>query len=186
MRNVVLMSGISLDGFIEGRDRDISWHRVDEELHQHFNDELSQMGAFLSGRVTHELMAEFWPTADTDPDSTPAMVEFRRIWLDKPKYVYSKTLEHADWNTTIVRNVVAEEVLDLKRRPGGDLTLSGADLADTFLRLDLVDELRLYMHPVLVGAGTPLFKTSDRMRSFRLIATQTFGNGVVMLRYHRA
>ena len=114
MRKVILTMSVSLDGFIEGPNREIDWHMVDDELHSHFNEWLAAMGAFLSGRVTYELMAEFWPTADSDPSSTGPMVEFARIWRDMPKIVYSTTLEHADWNTTVVRDVVPEEVMALK------------------------------------------------------------------------
>jgi len=106
--NIVLMMSVSADGFIEGPDRDIGWHLVDDEVHQHFNDVLGAMGAFLSGRVTYELMVAFWPTADADPDSDPPMVEFAGIWRDMPKIVYSRTLEHADWNATVVRDVVVD------------------------------------------------------------------------------
>jgi dihydrofolate reductase len=107
---------------------------VDDELHGHFNSQLSAMGAFLNGRVTYELMAGFWPTADTNPSSTGAMVEFARIWPDMPKIVFSRTLQRADWNTTIVRHSVADEVMELKAQPGGDLVLGGADLAAAFMR----------------------------------------------------
>ena len=185
MRKIVLMTSVSLDGFFEGPDHDLSWHLVDDELHSHFNEELAAMGAFLDGRVTHELMAEFWPTADTDRESTAPMVEFARIWRDMPKIVFSRTLERADWNTTILREVVPEQIMELKAQPGGDLALGGADLAATFLREDLVDELRLYVHPVVIGRGTPFFKPSDARIEFRLVETRTFGNGVVLLRYER-
>ena len=160
MRKLILWMSVSLDGFIEGPNREIDWHKVDEELHSHFNEELRAMGAFLSGRVTYELMAAFWPTADADPASTGPMVEFASIWRDMPKIVYSSTLEQAGWNTTIKRDVVAEEIRELKGEPGGDLVLSGADIAAAFMRHDLIDEYRLYVHP-------------------------TFGNGVVLLRYQR-
>jgi dihydrofolate reductase len=185
MRKIILMMSISLDGFIEGPDRDIDWHLVDDELHTHFNEQLSAMGAFLSGRVTYELMAGFWPTADTDPSSTGPMVEFARIWRDMPKIVFSRTLERADWNTAVVRAVVAEEVTALKAQPGGDLVLGGADLAAAFMRHDLIDEYRLYVHPVVIGQGKPLFQASDTKVDLRLVETRTFGNGVVLLRYRR-
>ncbi len=103
---------MSLDGFFEGPNRDIGWHMVDDELHTHFNEELSTMSAFLDGRVTHELMAGYWPTADQDPSASAPTAEFARIWRDMPKIVYSTTLDHADWNTTIVREVVPEEVIE--------------------------------------------------------------------------
>ncbi|MGW3153225.1 dihydrofolate reductase family protein [Streptomyces sp. NPDC001089] len=185
MRKIVLMMSVSLDGYIEGPDREIGWHRVDEELHQHFNEEISRFGALLDGRVTHELMAAYWPTADQDPATTPTEAEFARIWRDIPKIVYSRTLERSDWNTTVVREVVPEEVRALKEEPGGDLGLGGADLAATFLRHDLVDELRIYVHPVLIGGGTPLFPKADTLTALRLTGTRTFGNGVVLLRYER-
>ncbi len=185
MRNVVLMISVSLDGYIEGPDRDIGWHMVDDELHRDFNEQLAAMGAFLSGRVTYELMAGFWPTADRDPDSTEPMVEFAGIWRDKPKVVYSRTLQQAGWNTTIVRDVVPEEVRELKARPGGDLALGGADLAAAFLEHDLIDEFRIYVHPVLVGRGKPLFPQSGDRHRLELAGTRTFGNGVVLLHHRR-
>ncbi|WP_236700340.1 dihydrofolate reductase family protein [Allosalinactinospora lopnorensis] len=156
MRKIVLFMSVSLDWFIEGPDRRIDWHLVDDELHSHFNEQLGAMGAFLQGRVAYELMARVWPTADTDPSSAGSMVEFARIWREMPKIVFSRTLERADWNTTIMRDVVAEEIMALKARPGGDLVLDGADLAAAFMRHDLVDEYRLYVHPVLIGQGKPL------------------------------
>src|SRR4051794_31479197 len=100
---------ISLDGFIEGPGREIGWHRVDEELHQHLNDELRLMAAFIHGRITYELMAAAWPTADADPAAPPAVVDFASIWRDKPKVVYSRTLSSADWNTTIKRSIEPDE-----------------------------------------------------------------------------
>ena len=185
MRKIIWMMSVSLDGFMEGPDRELDWGMVDDELHRHFNEELGAMGAFLDGRVTYELMAGFWPTADRDPSSTAPVVEFARIWRDMPKIVYSRTLERADWNTTVVRDVVPEEVMELKAQPGGDLVLGGADLGAAFLRHDLIDEYRLYVHPVIIGRGKPMFRPSDARIALRLAETRTFGNGVVLLRYQR-
>ncbi|MEV8103335.1 dihydrofolate reductase family protein [Streptomyces sp. NPDC088135] len=185
MRKIVLMMSVSLDGFIEGPDREIDWHLVDDELHRHFNEQLRTMGGFLDGRVTYRLMADFWPTADSDPSVTGPVAEFAGIWRDMPKTVFSRTLERADWNTTIRREVDAEEIRALKARPGGDLCLGGADLAATFMRLDLIDEYRIYVHPVLIGRGTPLFPDSAVRTGLRLAGTREFGNGVVLLRYER-
>ncbi|KUO21870.1 dihydrofolate reductase family protein [Streptomyces dysideae] len=191
MPKIVLMMSLSLDGYFEGPDRDISWHRVDDELHQHFNDVVRQMGGILHGRVTYELMADFWPTADADPDIPATMAEFAGIWREIPKYVYSRKLDHADWNTTVVHEVVPEEIRALKEQAGGDLGLGGADLAATFLRYGLVDEFRIYVHPVLVGRGRQLFPKAEAeagagdVTALRLVETRTFGNGVVLLRYER-
>ncbi|MER5846650.1 dihydrofolate reductase family protein [Streptomyces sp. NPDC002012] len=185
MRKIILMMSMSLDGFIEGPDREIDWHLVDDELHIHFNEQLRTMGGFLDGRVTYQLMADFWPTADSDPSSTGPMAEFAAIWRDMPKTVFSRTLERADWNTTIMREVDVDEITALKARPGGDLALGGADLAASFMRHDLIDEYRIYVHPVLIGRGKPLFPASDARTHRRLAETRTFGNGVVLLRYER-
>ena len=185
MRKLIWMMSVSVDGFMEGPSREIDWHMVDDELHRHFNEQLSAMGAFLNGRVTYELMAGVWPTADTDPASTELMIEFARIWLDMPKIVFSRTLARADWNATVVRDVVAEEIMELKAQPGGDLTLGGCDLAAAFMRHDLIDEYRLYVHPIVIGRGKPMFHPSDAKVELRLAETRAFGNGVVLLRYRR-
>ena len=186
MRPVVFSLSISLDGYMEGPGGDISWHLVDEELHHHMNEWLGRAGAFLEGRVTYELMAEYWPTADKDPASTPAEVEFAGIWREMPKIVYSRTLERVeDEKATIVRDVVADDVRVLKAQPGGDLVVGGPRLAAEFLRQGLVDEFRVYVHPVLIGEGTPMFPRSELRMDLRQLETRTFGNGVVLLRYER-
>ena len=183
MRKVILFVSISLDGFFEGPNKEIDWHMLDDEFHAHVLEVLEPAGGFLSGRVTYELMASFWPTADQDPASPKPVAEFAGIWRDMPKVVYSRTLAGAGWNTTIVREVVPEEVLALKAQPGGDLTLGGADLIAEFIRHDLIDEYRIYVHPVVIGRGKPLFP--DIRLDLQLIDTRTFGNGVVLLHYRR-
>ncbi|HEX6493716.1 MAG TPA: dihydrofolate reductase family protein [Candidatus Dormibacteraeota bacterium] len=185
MRKVILWMSVSVDGFFEGPEREIDWHTVDEELHTHLNEELGTMGAFLEGRVTYELMEGYWPTAGDDPSASRAVVEFARIWRDMPKVVYSRTLEKAGPNATIVREVVPEEVMELKARPGGDMVLGGPNLAATFLRHDLVDEYRLYVHPVVLGRGRPGFAEPGPRIALRLAETRSFGTGVVLLRYDR-
>jgi dihydrofolate reductase len=177
---------VSVDGYIEGPQGELDWHLVDDELHDHFNQVLSRMGAFLDGRRMYELMADFWPTADQDPSSTRPMVEFAQIWRDMPKIVFSRTLQRADWNTTIVRSVDPVQIRALTRQPGGDLALGGADLAGTFRRLDLIDTYRLYVHPVVLGRGKPLFHPEGVTSNLRLTESRSFGNGVVLLHYERA
>ena len=185
MRKIVFMMSVSLDGFFEGPDRELDWQLVDVELHQHFNEWLATAGAFLDGRVTYELMAGHWPTADQDPRASAPMIEFARIWRDMPKIVFSRTLEHAGWNTTIAREVDPEAIQKLKAQPGGDLVVGGANLAAAFRAHDLIDEYRIYVHPVLLGRGRPLFEPSDVTARLRLAETRAFGNGVVLLRYER-
>lgn len=130
-------------------------------------------------------MAAFWPAADTDPASTEPMREFAGIWRDTPKIVYSRSLEEAGWNTEIIREVDPERVRALKEEPGGDMALGGADLAAAFRRHDLIDDYRLFVHPILLGRGRPLFPHQDTQQKLQLVDTRTFGNGVVLLHYRR-
>ena len=183
MNKIILMMSVSLDGYFEGLDRDISWHRVDNELHSYFNEQCRKMGAFMDGRVTHELMAEYWPTADQNPDASEPEVEFAGIWRDAPKYVFSRTLSEADWNTRVISDVVPEQIAELKAEADGDIALSGANLAATFMRHELIDEYHICVHPVVLGQGRPLFEAPDVQLNLKLKTTRAFGNGVVLLRY---
>ena len=183
MRKIILMMSVSVDGFFETADRDISWHVVDDELLRHLNEQFRTMGAFMSGRLTHELMADYWPTADKDPDLSAPMVEFAGIWREMPKFVFSRTLTQAGWNTTVIHDVVPEQIAELKAQPGGDIALSGANLASTFRRHRLIDEFRILVHPVVLGQGRPLFEAPGVRMDLRLEGTRTFGNGVVLLHY---
>lgn len=185
MRKIIFMMSVSIDGFFAGPDGELDWQLVDEELHTHFNEWLSEAGAFLDGRVSYELMAGFWPTADADPAASPPMAEFAGIWREMPKIVFSRTLDRADWNATVVGDVVPEDIAALKTQTGGDLVLGGADLAATFMRHDLIDEYRIYVHPVLLGRGRPLFRPADLRLGLRLAENRAFGSGVVLLRYER-
>lgn len=133
------------------------------------------------------MMAAYWPTADRDPDAPRPVADFAAIWRNMPKLVFSRTLQRADWHTTIVRDVVVKDIEALKAQDGGDLAVGGAELAAEFMRHDLVDEFRLYVHPVILGAGKRLFPAAETETptGLRLIGTHTFGNGVVLLHHER-
>jgi dihydrofolate reductase len=182
MGRVLVMLSVSLDGFIADANGSLHWHRVDEELHQEFNDVLRGCGAFLEGRVMFEMMNAYWPTADQDPDASPPEVEFSRMWRETPKVIYSKTYEYAGDDATVVRAVVPEDVRGLLVEYG-DLSLGGAELAQEFMRHGLVDELRLYVHPVVLGGGKPLF--AETPMELELVESKAFDSGVVLLRYSR-
>lgn len=185
MRKIVYSLSISLDGFFEGENGEIDWNLVDRELHAHFNERFSGMSAFLSGRVTHDLMAEFWPTADQDPDIEPEMAEFATIWRDMPKYCFSTTATRTDWKTTTRHEVNVDEINDLKNQPGGDMVVGGPNLAATFRELNLIDEYTIYVHPVLLGKGRPPFRNRETLTALDHVETRTFGNGVTLLHYRR-
>lgn len=182
MRKVVVVFGISLDGFFEGPNGEIDWHLMDEERHQEINEYLAGTGAFIHGRRMYELMADYWPTADSDPDAPAPIRDFARIWREMPKVLYSTTLQSAEWADEVLSRVDADEVKARKAQPGGDLVVGGAELAEAFRREGLVDEYRLYVHPVVLGRGKPLFTPGDHV-ALRLLEHRLFSNGVVMLRY---
>ena len=183
MRKILLMSSVSLDGFFEGPDRDISWHQVNEELSGYLNEEFRTAGAFMFGRVTFELMAGVWPTAHRNPDLSASQIEFAGIWLDMPKFLFSRTVTQAGWNTTVMHDVVPEQIAELKAQPGGDIVLSGANLAASFMRQGLIDEFQILVHPVVLGQGRRLFEVPDLRLNLKLEGTRSFSNGVVSLRY---
>jgi dihydrofolate reductase len=185
MRKIILFASVSLDGCFEGADGGLDWHLVDDEVHTHFNDRLRRMSAFLMGRVTYELMAGVWPDADADPSVSGPEAEFAGVWRATPKIVFSRTLEEAGPDATVMREVDPEAIHELKRRPGGDMTVGGARLAAAFRQHDLIDEYRLFVNPVLVGSGRRLFADADAPSELRLVEARTFGNGVVLLCHER-
>jgi dihydrofolate reductase len=185
MRKIVFSLAVSLDGFFEGPNHEIDWSLVDDELLAHMNDQFRDASAFLTGRITHELMLRTWPAVAADPDATPLMADFASIWVPKPKYVFSRTIDHTEANATVRPEVVAEEIRELQRQPGGDMVVGGPELARTFRELDLIDEYWVYVHPVLIGRGRPMFQPTDARSSLSLASVRTFGNGVVRMGYAR-
>ena len=186
MRKVIYSMMVSLDGFIEGPNRNIDWVIIDEELHKYINDQQAEADAFLYGRRMYEIMAGYWPTADGDPSIPGYMLEFAYIWKNKPKIVFSKTLEKVEWKSRLVRENIAGEILKLKAQPGKDLALGGANIAATFMKLGLIDEYQLFVQPIVLGSGTPFFPALDDKINLRLVETHRFGTGVILLRYQCA
>ena len=186
MRKVIYLMMVSLDGFVEGPNRELDWQIIDEELHTFVNNQQSAIDTYLYGRRMYQLMVNDWPTVDTDPSAPEYMVEFARIWKSMPKIVFSRTLDRVEWNSRLVRGNIAEEVAKLKAQPGKDMSVGGANLASTFIRLGLIDEYRIFIHPVVVGRGTPFFPALDDPLKLRLVETRTFGSGVVYLCYQPA
>src|SRR5690349_4479114 len=122
---------VSLDGYVESPDGEIDWTSPDDELHAYFNDHERGMGSFLHGRRMYELMASYWPTADQDANAPAVLADFARIWREKPKLVFSRSLDPdaVAWNTRLVRENAVEEVLRLKQLPDNDMSIGGPELA---------------------------------------------------------
>ncbi len=169
-----------------GRPHSLEWVLIDGELHQYINDQQAGIGAFLYGRRMYENMSTYWPTAGAGPSLPGYVREWAHLWKAMPKIVFSRTLEKVAWNSRLVRDNAAEEVKKLKAQPGKDLSVGGANLAATFVRLDLIDEYQLFVQPVVLGGGTPFFPALDSPLNLKLVETHTFSSGVVLLRYRRA
>jgi dihydrofolate reductase len=176
---------VSLDGFIESMNGDISWADPDEELHSHFNELESALDINIYGRRMYEIMAAFWPTADENPTAPNVVIEYARLWKKMTKVVFSRTLEQVGWNTRLAKGDITEEVNNLKMQPGKDMSVSGAGLAASFMQLGLIDEYWLYLHPVILGGGKPMFPQLSDKINLQLVESRKFGRGVVMLRYQR-
>ncbi len=183
MGKLVYSMMVSLDGFIARPDGDLDWILIDEELHAFANDQARDESVFLYGRRLYETMAAYWPTADADPSAAAVEVDFARIWRPKPKIVFSRTLDKVEWNATLVREVVPDDIRRLKVESDGNLSVGGATLAATFTRLGLIDEYQLLVQPVILGSGARFFPPLDTGIKLQLVETHTFRSGVVYLRY---
>ncbi len=184
MGRLIYLMNVSLDGFVNTADGGLEWTRIDEELHRWFNEQERAVDAELYGRRLYEVMAAYWPTAESDPANTDVELEFARIWNATPRIVFSTTLESVDGHSRLVRSGdVGDELARIKAEFTGDLSVGGPTLASEFIRRGLVDEYRLVVHPVLLGAGTPYMPTLSEPIDLELVESRTFGSGVVYLGY---
>jgi dihydrofolate reductase len=183
VRDLIYSMSMSLDGFIAGPGGDIGFTAPDEELFRFHVEQTRLIGVELMGRRLYEAML-VWETAETWADADG--LEFARIWNAIPKVVFSSTLERVEGNARLAGGDVAGEVARLRDAPGeGVVSVGGAGLASTLIKLDLIDEYRLFVGPVVLGGGTPYFPSLDRKIELELLETRTFGSRVTYLRYRR-
>ncbi len=183
MGKLIYNLNVSLDGFVETVDHGLDWSVVDDELHTWFNDRSRSLDAELYGRRIYELMAAYWPTAASDPAVTEPEREFARIWNAMPRIVFSTTLDSVRPGCRLVAGDVADRLAEIRSEFQGDLGVAGATLASAFIERGLIDEYRLVVHPVILGAGRPFFPALRDRIGLRLIETHTFKSGVVYLGY---
>ena len=185
MRQLIYPMGTSLDGFIAGPGGDIGWSVPDDELFRFHVERVRNLGDHLLGRRLYETMV-YWETADRDPAASEANLEFARIWQALPKIVFSRSLEAVEGNTRLMWDGLGEEVARLKAQDGKDLSVGGAGLAGACAAMGLIDEYQLFVHPVVLGAGTRFFPALDDPIKLELVETRTFPSRVVYLRYRLA
>jgi dihydrofolate reductase len=180
---ITLWMQVSADGYVEGPNGEFDWPVVRDELHGYFNDQLRGASTFIYGRKVYEMMAGFWPGVEDDPNSSLRHVEYARIWKPMPKLVFSTTLGEADWNARLADDPAAEAA-KLRDENGRHVLFGGAQIAHAFQADDLIDDYRLFVHPVVLGGGKPLFAQQDR-RPLTLVESTTYAPGVVHLHYRR-
>ena len=186
MGKLIYLLNVSLDGFIETSDRSLDWTIIDDELHTWFNDQARTLDASLYGRRMYELMAGYWPTGEDDPSATDTEREFSRIWKATPRIVFSTSLEQVEHNSRLVDGDVGDVLTGLRSEFHGDLDVGGPNLAGQFVRLGLVDEYHLIVHPVVLGAGTPFWPKLDAPLPLRLVETRAFASGAELRSYVRS
>jgi dihydrofolate reductase len=182
MRKVIFTMSVSVDGFIETANGDISWSSPDPELQHHVIDRESTIDTHLYGRRLYETMIAYWPTADENPSASKFVIEYARIWKGKRKIVFSKTLAQVGGNCQLFRGNISEEINKLKAQPGKDMFVGGPNLASTFMKLGMIDEYWLYVNPIILGSGKPMFPHLGDRTNLKLIETHRFGSGVVLLK----
>ena len=166
---------MTLDGFC-----DHTAMIADDEIHQHFNELLSNADTLIYGRITYQLMESYWPTVVKDPTGNKPIDEFAVLIDNISKIVYSRTLTNVDWkNTELKHEVIKDEILELKQQASKDILVGSPSLIAAFLQLGLVDEFQPVVHPVILGSGLPLFKNVKDRIDLKFLKTKTFGCGAV-------
>jgi dihydrofolate reductase len=176
MSKLIMWNMITLDGFFEGPSHDIGWFVFEDELESYIHETQLAADTLLFGRVTYEMMAAYWPSAEGP------IADFMN---SARKFVATRTLDKADWNnTSLIRDKVPEEVARLKEESGKDIFVFGsANLSSTLMSQGLFDEYRIAVNPVVLGSGTPLFKNGFDKLNLKLLETRPLKSGVVVLHY---
>jgi len=182
MRKLLAAINMSLDGFC-----DHTAMMAVDEIHQHYNELLSNADTILFGRITYQLMESYWSTVVKNPTGNKPSDEFAVLIDNISKIIFSHTLENVVWkNTKLKTEVIKEEILELKQQTGKNILVGSPGLIAAFTQLDLIDEYQLTIQPIVLGSGLPLFKNIKDSVHLKLLKTKTFGCGAVTLYYKPA
>ncbi len=180
-RKVTFAINVTLDGYAD--------HTVaiaDNEMHDFYTNQLDYVDMLLFGRTTYEMMASYWPTAETDPDATVSEKNFAKKFNELPKIVFSQTLQKAEWNNSrIMGGNLVEEVLKLKKQQGKNISAGSISIFQELMRHNLIDEYWLVVQPLIWQQGKRLFDGVYNKINLMLVDTKTFKSGVVVLHYIR-
>jgi len=178
MRKICLSMMLSLDGYTEAPGHDINWHVWDDEMENYMISFFNTVDTIILGRKSYELMLGYWPFETG---------RIARAMNETPKLVFSKTLKEAEWNSTLLEDIIREDIDKLKQQPGKDMVLfGGATLASAFINRNLIDEYQIIVNPIALGDGSPLFKNLENKLNLKLTGTRVFDCGNVILSYKPA
>jgi dihydrofolate reductase len=185
MRNIISFMHISLDGFVAGPNGEMDWIKIDQELFDHVGKRISEGDTALYGRVTYQMMENYWPAAGAKPTATRHEIEHSKWYSQVHKVVLSNTLKGANLtNTQIVNNNLAETIKEIRQQPGKDILLFGSPGAThSLIQLNLIDGYWLFVNPIILGRGIPLFANVQDKIKLKLLTTRPFTCGVTELNY---
>ncbi len=184
MCKIIYRINVSLNGLIERPGDRPDWVIADEELFHFMNNLERQIGGHLWGRGMYENNQALWATADTQ-SMEAFVVEYLQIWKQIPTIVFSSTLERVESNARLERGDPVAVVTRLKEQPGPDLSVGGVTLASALMQAGLVDEYHIFVQPIILGAGRPIYPALNEAVRLKLMETHTFHTGIVYLRYLR-
>jgi len=187
MRKIISFMHISLDGFVAGPNGEMNWIKVDEEIFDYVGKRIGETDTALYGRVTYEMMENYWPTAGDNPSASRHDIEHSKWYKNAHKIVISKTLKGQDsGNTKIISDNVPEKINEIKQSgENNDILLFGSPTAThSLIQLNLIDGYWLFVNPIILGKGIPLFADIKDKIKLKLLSTRQFTSGVTELNYN--
>lgn len=192
MRKIISFMHISLDGFVAGPNGEMDWIKVDEEIFDHVGKRIRKGDTALYGRVTYQMMEDYWPTAGDKPNASKHDIEHSKWYSKVHKVVLSKTMKEAGLptgqagltNTKIISDNLSDRINEIKKHVGEDIWLFGSTTAThSLMQLNLIDGYWLFVNPVILGKGIPLFEDIKDKIKLKLLTTRQFSCGVTELNY---
>jgi len=192
MRKIISFMHISLDGFVAGLNGEMDWIKVDEEVFDYVGKRISEGDTALYGRVTYQMMENYWPTAADKPKATKHDIEHSKWYSKVHKVVLSKTMKDTDLppgqagltNPKIISDNLLDRINEIKQQAGKDILLFGSPTAThSLIQLNLIDGYWLFVNPIILGRGIPLFADIKDKIKLNLLTTRQFTCGVTELNY---
>jgi len=184
MRKIISFMHLSLDGFVAGPNGEMNWIKVDEEIFDYVGKRINEGDTAMYGRVTYEMMQNYWPTAADKPTASKHDIEHSKWYSKVHKVVLSTTMKEGLPNTTIINNNLSDSIHKIKQQEGSDILLFGSPTAThSLIQQNLIDGFWLFVNPIILGQGIPLFADIKDKIKLDLLGTHQFTSGVIELNY---